>query len=334
MAKKFFIPTAPSPVAPVFGADKPWLAPLAGYSDLPFRMLCREYGAAVCETEMISAKGLVYENTRTSWLLASLPEDQPLIVQIFGAEEESLVTAARSLRDAGYLWLDLNLGCSVRKVMRQGAGAALLADPEKTVRIARALIKAVKEPGAQPPGMIGFKLRLGVDGGHKVLPDLAFRLAELGADWISLHPRFANENFEGRSRWEEIEKLKNLGVPVLASGDLHEAGDGVACLERTGATGVMYARGALRNPAIFKNHLALLSTTPGGQPSTPNPRELILRHATLAREFGAPRAFVRLRSLAPRYARGFPGVGELRQALCLCHNWEDLFITLDRFLSP
>lgn len=116
-----------NPACLPFGPDRPWLAPLAGYSDLPFRLLCREYGAAVCVTEMVSAKGLLYGSPGTADLLATLPEDQPLVVQLFGAQASFLQQAVEVLREAGFGWFDLNMGCSVPKVMRQGAGAAMLA---------------------------------------------------------------------------------------------------------------------------------------------------------------------------------------------------------------
>ena len=125
MSKPALLPRCPAnPDHLPFGRDKPWLAPLAGYSDLPFRLLCREYGAAVCVTEMVSAKGLVYQSPGTNDLLVSLPEDQPLVVQLFGAEADFLRRAVALLREAGYGWFDLNMGCSVPKVLRQGAGAA------------------------------------------------------------------------------------------------------------------------------------------------------------------------------------------------------------------
>ena len=131
MTKVFQLPTCPSnPDTLPIGPQYPWLAPLAGYSDLPFRLLCREYGAAVCVTEMVSAKGLVYESPGTNELLMTLPEDQPLVVQLFGAEAFFLGRAVELLRQAGYGWFDLNMGCSVSKVLRQGAGAAMLGDVE------------------------------------------------------------------------------------------------------------------------------------------------------------------------------------------------------------
>ncbi len=179
MSKTAVLPRCPAnPASLAFGPDRPWLAPLAGYSDLPFRLLCREYGAAVCVTEMVSAKGLVYHSPGTGELLASLPEDQPLVVQLFGAEADFLRRAVAMLREAGYGWFDLNMGCSVPKVLRQGAGAAMLGDMKNSLAVARAMLE---EAG---PGRVGFKLRLGLDDARPVLPDLALRLEDLGAGWL------------------------------------------------------------------------------------------------------------------------------------------------------
>ncbi|HCR11938.1 MAG TPA: dihydrouridine synthase, partial [Desulfovibrio sp.] len=138
-----------------FSPDAPWLAPLAGFSDLPFRLLCRELGAAAAVTEMVSAKGLFYDSRNTRRLLATHPDDAPLVVQLFGAEPEYLRRAVRELAGDGYAFFDLNCGCSVRKVVKTGAGAALLGDPERLVACAAAMAEAAG------PGRVGVKLRLG-----------------------------------------------------------------------------------------------------------------------------------------------------------------------------
>ena len=332
MRKRFFLPAAPAGAAlpPRFAGDAPWLAPLAGYSDLPFRLLCRHYGAAVCVTEMVSAKGLVYKSPGTGELLRSLPEDQPLVVQLFGAEPEVLACAVLTLRKAGYAWFDCNMGCSVPKVMRQGSGAALLGDPERALACARSMIGAA---GAQ--GRVGFKLRLGLDRERPVLPDLALRLEDAGAAWLTLHPRTARQGFGGSADWEAIARLAGrLSIPLLASGDLLTAKGGLRCLAETGASGVMYARGALHDPAVFAAHLALLR---GEEPAAPEPaalRAMIGLHVRLAREHGGDDgALLKMRSLVPRYVRFLPGVRLLRQRLCRCTDWQDLETALDEFLD-
>ena len=211
MSKTALLPRCPAnPDHLPFGRDKPWLAPLAGYSDLPFRLLCREYGAAVCVTEMVSAKGLVYQSPGTNDLLVSLPEDQPLVVQLFGAEADFLRRAVALLREAGYGWFDLNMGCSVPKVLRQGAGAAMLGDLENSLAVAGAMLE---EAG---PGRVGFKLRLGLDDARPVLPDLALRLEDLGAGWLTLHPRTARQGFGGTG---QAQVLRPPGSPLRGGGE-------------------------------------------------------------------------------------------------------------------
>lgn len=312
-----------------FGPERPWLAPLAGYSDLPFRLLCREYGAAVCVTEMVSAKGLIYASPGTGALLATLPEDQPLVVQLFGSQASFLQQAVEVLREAGFGWFDLNMGCSVPKVMRQGAGAAMLADPENGLRAAEAMLRAAG------PGRVGFKLRLGIGAERPVWEDLALRLEDLGAGWLTLHPRFARQGFGGIADWSALARLApRLSVPLLASGDLLSAADGLRCLEQTGVSGVMYARGAMHNPAVFAEHRALCR---GRVPEPPNAARLhamIRRHMDLARAHCPGKAALwKMRSVLPRYVRFLPGARALRQELCRCTDWQELEGVLDAFLN-
>ena len=330
MTKVFQLPTCPSnPETLPIGPQFPWLAPLAGYSDLPFRLLCREYGAAVCVTEMVSAKGLVYESPGTNELLMTLPEDQPLVVQLFGAEAYFLGRAVELLRQAGFGWFDLNMGCSVSKVLRQGAGAAMLGDTDNILVVARAMIEAAGR------GRVGFKLRLGLDDARPVLPDLALRLEDAGAGWLTLHPRTARQGFGGTAQWKAIANLaQRLSIPLLASGDLFTAADGIACLESTGASGLMYARGAMHNPAIFADHATLLAGRPVEQADAPRLRAMISRHLELARAHCPGKAALwKMRSVVPRYVRTLPGARALRQELCHCSDWEDLDRLLDIYLG-
>ena len=332
MSRKISLPPCPgNPATLPMGSDKPWLAPLAGYSDLPFRLFCREYGASVCVTEMVSAKGLVYGSPGTADLLASLPEDQPLVVQLFGAEADFLRRAVAMLREAGYGWFDLNIGCSVPKVRKQGAGAAMLGNVDNILTVARAMLS---EAG---PGRVGFKLRLGLSHDQPVkggLKALALSLENLGAGWLTLHPRTAQQGFGGQAHWQAIHELAAcLHIPLLASGDLFTAEDGLRCLAETGATGLMYARGAMQNPAIFSAHLALCR---GESPSFPEHSALhamILRHMELARQHCTGKAALwKMRSVVPRYVRALPGVRDLRQRLCRCTDWQGLTDALSEFL--
>ena len=309
-------------------ADSPWLAPLAGYSDLPFRLLCRHYGAAVTCTEMVSAKGLIYHSPGTRDLLRRTGDDDPLVVQLFGNEADVMTRAMAPLLEEGFIWFDLNMGCSVPKVNRTGCGSAMLKDVDNALDVARAMIAMAGQ------GRVGFKLRLGWDDSSLVWEDLALRLQDAGAGWITLHPRTARQGFGGTAQWEYLAQLVDrLSIPVIASGDLFTAEDGVRCVRETGVATVMYARGAMQNPAVFDAHKALLrgEALPPLHPLAV--RDLIRRHAALAQEHSMDKvALFKMRTFVPRYVHHLPGVRALRQGLTLCHDWKTLDLLLDDFL--
>jgi tRNA-dihydrouridine synthase B len=314
-----------------FNPHEPWLAPLAGYSDLAFRLLCRENGAAVCCTEMISAKGLIHNSPGTDELLRTHPLDAPLAVQLFGSEPDSVAKAVEMLLNRGFRYFDLNLGCAVPKVTRGGSGAALLRDIPRALAVAGAVF-ALAEPGCA-----GCKLRLGWDNADQAWRTLAPALADAGAGWLTLHPRSAKQAFTGRADWTVFAELAALlSIPLIASGDLMKAEDGVRCLAAGGPSCVMYARGALRDPAIFAAHRVLAAN---GAPPASDPRDLhrrIARHAELARAYGRrgeQGALLRMRSLVPRYASRLPGVRLLRRALCGCKSWEQFADILEDFFA-
>ncbi|MCL2122528.1 MAG: tRNA-dihydrouridine synthase family protein [Desulfovibrionaceae bacterium] len=319
--------TAPLPFTP----HAPWLAPLAGYSDLVFRLLCRENGAAVCCTEMISAKGLIHKSQGTAELLRTHPLDAPLVLQLFGNEPDSVARAMEILLSMGFTYFDLNMGCAVPKVTRGGSGAALLRDIPKALAVAKAMFALAK------PGHVGCKLRLGWENRDETWRVLAPALADAGAGWLALHPRSARQGFTGSADWNVFAELAAvLSIPVIASGDLMNAEDGVRCLAAGGPSCVMYARGALRDPAIFNAHKALLA---GCAPIVPRLRELrrrIERHAELARTCcrrGERGALLQMRSLVPRYVHHLPGVRLLRQALSRCKNWKQFEDIIEDFFK-
>jgi tRNA-dihydrouridine synthase B len=326
-----------------FGTDFPWLAPLAGFSDLPFRLLCREMGAAVACTEMVSAKGLIYglrqkrgQRNATEDLLVTAPEDGPLVVQLFGEDPDFVGPAAAELRARGYACFDLNMGCSMPKVTKTGAGAALLREPAAALRVAAALFRSAGE------GRAGCKIRLGWDASRPVYIDLAKQMEQVGAAWITLHPRFARQGFSGAIDEAALGKLvRAVSIPVLASGDLFTAEDALRRLE-TGVRGVMFARGAMANPAVFRRYLALRrgSALPEILPA-PDLLALIRRHAALALAHtpGSPGrkgfspALLKMRTIVPRYARHLPGIKRLRPALTRCASWEEFETILGDFFA-
>ncbi len=329
-----------SPALPMH-PDAPWLAPLAGWSDLPFRLLCREYGAAVCCTEMVSARGLVYEGRNggraTHELLATSGRDRPLVVQLFGEDPEFMSRAVHQLAERGVRYFDCNMGCSVPKVTRTGAGAALLREPERALAVAGSMVEAARSHGA----LAGFKLRLGWEAASRTVFELARRFEELGASWLTLHPRTAAQGFSGAADWEQLSVLvRSVSLPVIASGDLWTAEDGVRCLRETGAAAVMYARGALRDPAVFARYRALrhpegASVAVIAEEEAPEVLHArMLRHAELAREFSSPHtALLKMRTAIPRYVRHLEGASRLRREIIACRSWDDFTGALERFFS-
>ena len=315
------------------GPDKPWLAPLAGFSDLPFRLLCREYGAAAACTEMVSAKGMVYDSPGTEHLLATCEADTPLVVQLFGFDPVFVGRAMEILLKRGFGWFDLNAGCAVKKVVKTGAGAALLKDAQSRKRLLE-LVKTMT--GLAGPGRVGVKTRLGWFSSDNVAVDACGELEQAGVGWLTLHPRFAVQGFSGTADWDALRDFASaMNVPVLASGDLFSARDGVDCLRAAGVQGVMFARGALADPAVFRKYVRLLKgDTPQPDPPPTALMHMIRRHVALAREYGDDVASLRkMRTFIPRYVRSHPGVRKLRNRICKCTSWENLDTLLIRFLE-
>ena len=303
-----------------FSPDLPWLAPLAGFSDLPFRLLCRQYGCRTACTEMVSAKGLVYGGQGTADLLDTCPEDAPLVVQLFGAEPEYVGRAMEILLEQGFRNFDLNCGCSVRKVTKTGSGAALLRSPALLEEIVRTMVRR------GGPDRVGVKIRLGWAGPDPIHVELGKRIEQTGAAWVTLHPRFARQGFSGTADWSRLAELKQaVSIPVIGSGDLFTAQDGVHCLEQTGIDTIMYARGALNDPAVFARHAALRQ----GEALLPKKGDIahlttmIRTLADLCRVHGNEKTtLLKMRTVVPRFVRETPGVRTLRRHLTSCKTWE------------
>jgi len=293
---------------------------MAGFTDMPFRMLCRAYGCRVACTEMISAKGLWHASKGTVELLRTSPGDDPLVVQLFGSDPNTISLAARGLRNRGFSFFDLNCGCAVKKVLKTGAGAALLVHPELLFQIAEELISEVGK------GKAGFKLRLGWDKENRNYLDIALRLEEMGAGWITLHPRYAAQKFSGKAEWNALKELKKrLSIPLIASGDMFTAFDALKCLELTGTDTIMFARGALQDPLVFARYKNMLKTAEGNIPSLPDMstvfEDLV---ATYKKHDPGGKGLLKLRTLGPRIVRDIPGAGSFRQKICQCRTWEEV----------
>ena len=282
------------------------LAPMAGVTNLPLRLLCREQGASLCFTEMVSVNGLVRDGKKTEALLRSTDSDRPLGVQLFGDDPALLAEGARRASAYGDL-IDINMGCPVKKVVGTGAGSALLQDPAKVAAIIRAVRGATTLP-------FTVKIRSGWSCGGDNFLEIG-RIAEgEGCDAITLHPRSRAQMFDGNAVWSKIGELKAaLRIPVIASGDLFTAEAVRDVLLQTGCDGVMIARGALGNPWIFRQSRQLLA---GDEPHPPTLGERLAvseRHfALFCADAGERVALREMRKHFSWYAKGVPGAAQFR----------------------
>lgn len=309
----------------LFSPDAPWLAPLAGYSDLPFRLLCREHGCHVAVTEMVSAKGLIYGSPGTRELLMTCADDTPLVVQLFGSESSFLVQALERLRADGFQYFDLNCGCPVRKVIKTGSGAALLKDPTHLLSLAKDMIRVAG------PGCMGFKIRLGWYSGQPVFLDVAKGLQDLGAGWVAMHPRYGAQGFTGDADWSQLAALKkSLSIPIIASGDLFQAEDAIRCVEQSGVDSIMFARGALSDPSIFDRYTHLRKGLAAPEKTSTQAIGLVRRLCELYTEHGMDRlGLLKMRTLVPRFLKGLPGARSLRRDIVFCKTWDEVFSLLN-----
>ncbi len=306
--------------------ENPWLAPLAGYSDLAMRLLCKQYGAKVCVTEMVSSKGIFYQGKSTKDLLKTSAEEENLIVQIFASEASYLAESIHIIREEyGFEYFDINMGCSVPKVAKTGAGSAMLKDIDNLFKCAEAVIKASN-------GKTGFKFRLGYDMHKAVWKEIVPTLCQMGALYLVLHPRYAKQMFQGKADWSALRELKELSsVPVIASGDLFTAQDAIDCIKETNVDSVMFARGALTNPAIFRDYHKLLNGEEVEEASMEDAYTMVFDYANLCQKHFPERSLPRMRAFVPRILHNFHNVSHLRKAIASASSWEEFYSTMHEY---
>jgi tRNA-dihydrouridine synthase B len=303
------------------------LAPMAGITNLPMRLLAREQGASLCFTEMVSVNGLVRDGQKSFALVESTTADHPLGIQLFGDDPELLAEGARLVAGHGEL-IDINMGCPVRKVVGSGAGSALLREPAKVQAIVRAVRAATSLP-------LTIKIRTGWGADSATYLEIGRIAQEEGCDAVTLHPRTRAQMFDGKADWAQLGELKAaLRIPVIGSGDLFQATDVKGMLEQTGCDGVMIARGGLGNPWLFREALALAA---GVEPAPPTPGERLVvarRHLALFVEQSGERVAVReMRKHLCWYARGVPGAAQFRAQVNQLDRREQLETALEQFLG-
>ena len=284
-------------------------APMAGISDLPYRLIMKRHGAALVFTEMISANGLFYNGKASRELLKSRSEEHPLGVQLFGEEPARLAEAVKQVEGCGEL-IDLNLGCPVRKVIRSGAGSALLREPNKVGRILSAVRLATSLP-------LTIKFRSGWDQDSVNYLEIARIAVEEGVDAVTLHPRTRSQMFGGQADWQQIKRLKEiLSVPVIGSGDLFSAEDIKTMFAQTGCDAVMVGRGGYGNPWIISQALELLAGQPATQPTPAERLDVARNHFDLCLEtFGPQKTLGLMRKHLCWYVRGMENAAGFRMEI-------------------
>ncbi|MBW1782276.1 MAG: tRNA dihydrouridine synthase DusB [Deltaproteobacteria bacterium] len=309
---------------------KNWLimAPMSGITNLPFRLIVKRLGAGLVTTEMISAMGLTRRQEKTFTYLRSAPEEKPLSAQIFGSDPHVLAEAARMVVDAGADMVDINMGCPARKVVKTGAGGALLRSPDRV----RDMVTAVR---AACPVPLTVKIRAGWSPDQPVACETARIVEDCGADGITIHPRFVTQRFSGTADWTIISSVKSrIRIPVIGNGDVSTPARALAMRQQTECDGVMIGRGAMGNPWIFRQILDLDKGLNTGPPELSERRRIILAHFELLSDLmGEARAAKVMRGLLLWYTKGLPYSSRFRGAFTGIHDLDTMIHAMDAYFS-
>ena len=308
---------------PLLPAGRPavCLAPMAGFTDRTFRLLCQERGADLVTTEMISAKGLLHASARTRALYFAKPEDAPFCIQLFGSEPETMAKAARTIGDdltEQLLCIDLNMGCPAPKISGNGDGCALMLDPSLAGRMIEAVVKSSRVP-------VSVKFRKGWDAAHENAVEFAHVCQESGASLLTIHGRTREQLYSGvadRACMAAVRRV--VSIPVIANGDVHDGLSALDTLRETGCDGVMIGRGALGNPFVFEEIRAALEGRAYTPPTWDERRETALRHARMATAEKGEHAMLELRKHLAFYLRGAKDAAKLRTRINSVKTLEEL----------
>lgn len=304
------------------------LAPMAGVSDIAFRLLCHEQGAGLVCSEMVSAKAILYGNKNTEELLQIHPEEGAVSLQLFGSDPDIVSKMAKRIEERPFAVLDLNMGCPVPKVVNNGEGSALMKDPLLAGRIVEKTAKAIQKP-------LTVKIRKGFDDDHVNAVEMAHILQESGAAAVAVHGRTREQYYSGQADWDIIAQVKAaVKIPVIGNGDVTDGESALRLLKKTGCDGVMIGRGAQGNPWVFREVTAALE----GREIPPRPTrqelyDMIARHAQLAAQYKGEYITVReMRKHLAWYTTGLPHAAALRRQINSIETMDGLLEGMHRLL--
>lgn len=296
------------------------LAPMAGVSDLPFRLLCHEQGAGLVCMEMISAKAILYHNRNTESLLEIHPQEGPVSLQLFGSDPAIMADIAARIEDRPFQILDINMGCPVPKIVGNGEGSALMKNPLLAGQIIEAVVKAVGKP-------VTVKIRKGFDEEHVNAVEVAHVAQESGAAAVAVHGRTREQFYSGKADWDIIRQVKQaVSIPVIGNGDVVDGKSALALLQQTGCDGIMIGRACQGNPWIFREVKNFLES--GQICPRPTNREIvdtILRHARLQLQYKGEYIGIReMRKHVSWYSAGVPNSARFRAEINAMESMEEL----------